>query len=102
TGVVKSGIVKCNSHFICESVPTMLRTTTRSSITVSIIAALAVVLAGCATSPLGNPQLQLFSPAQLAKMGTASYQKIKQETPIDTDASTNTYVNCVAHALTRQ
>lgn len=68
----------------------------------SIIAALTLLLAACATSPLGSPQLQLFSQQDLAKMGAASYQKIKQKTPIATDPSVKAYVQCVAHALTRQ
>lgn len=66
-----------------------------------VAAMLTLFLAACATSPLGNPQLQLFSHAKLAKMGTASYHKIKQKTPAATDPDVKAYVNCVAHALTR-
>lgn len=76
----------------------MLRFIFRTSIVVTLVAA----LAACATSPMGNPQLQLFSPAELAQMGSKSYQKIKQETPIDSDKAVNAYVSCVAHALTAQ
>lgn len=64
--------------------------------------ALTLILAACATSPLGNPQLQLFSHAQLAQMGTASYQKIKQQTPRSDNAEVRAYVQCVADALTDQ
>lgn len=64
-----------------------------------LVATLVLLLAACATSPRGNPQLQLFSPARLAKMGEASYQRIKQKTPIARDPSLNAYVNCVVRAL---
>lgn len=69
---------------------------------ISIITTLTLALAACATSPLGHPQLQLFSPAQLAQMGAASYRKIREETPIARGSAVNAYVKCVAHALTRQ
>src|SRR5699024_5546063 len=73
------------------------------SITHSLfILALTLTLAACATSPLGHHQLRLFSPDDLAQMGTQSYQKIKQETPASTDTAVNNYVDCVAHALTQQ
>lgn len=69
---------------------------------ISLVTALTLLLAACATSPLGNPQLKLFSHQQLAQMGAASYEKIKAETAVATDDSLKAYVNCVAHALTRQ
>lgn len=68
----------------------------------AIVTTLALLLSACGTSPLGNPQLQLFSHAQLAQMGAASYEKIKENTPAATDDSVTAYVNCVAHALTEQ
>lgn len=73
-----------------------------SLIRATIAAGLALMLAACATSPLGNPQLKLFSQAKMAQMGAKSYQKIKRNTPIATDSSLNAYVNCVVGALTRQ
>lgn len=76
----------------------MLRSTTRNI----FIAGVALLLAACATSPLGHRQLTLFSPAQLAKMGQASYLKIKQHTPAATDPSLNAYVGCVVNALTSE
>lgn len=69
---------------------------------VTLIVSLTLALAACATSPLGHQQLQLFSPTQLAQMGAASYQKIKEETPVATDPAVNAYVNCVVHALTAE
>lgn len=74
----------------------------QSTLCALLAIALTLMLTACATSPLGNPQLQLFSKAKLAKMGAASYQRIKQKTPAATDPSVNAYVSCVAHALTRQ
>jgi len=66
------------------------------------IAALAAALvAACATSPTGRTQLILFSDSELAKMGQASYQQIKEQTPVLRDRATNRYVGCIADAVTR-
>jgi len=65
-------------------------------------AGLVLLLAACASSPLGHRQLQLFSQSELAQMGAESYRQIKQETPISHNAAINNYVACVARALTRQ
>jgi predicted Zn-dependent protease len=58
-------------------------------------------IAACATSPTGQPQLQLFPENQMAEMGQAAYQEIKQKTPVSQDASINQYVQCVSQAITR-
>lgn len=65
-------------------------------------ALLASVLAGCATSPTGQRQLLLFPEGEMAAMGGAAYQQIKQETPVSAKARTNRYVQCVARAITRE
>jgi|SRR5699024_6460609 len=67
-----------------------------------LAATLTAVLTACATSPMGHRQLQLFSQGELAKMGAESYQQIKQKTPITKNKAVRNYVNCVAHALTRE
>ncbi len=62
----------------------------------------ALVTVACATSPTGRPQLKLFSSADLAEMGAASYQQIKKETPIEQSSRVNRYVQCVSDAITSQ
>jgi predicted Zn-dependent protease len=62
--------------------------------------AVAVVVAACATSPLGRTQLAFFPEADLATMGAAAFDKQKQDTPISRDGRTNAYVQCVAKAIT--
>ena len=61
----------------------------------------AATLAACAVSPTGRPQLKLFPDSEIAQMGVASYQKIKQETPVSQSRSVNNYVRCVADNITR-
>jgi len=63
---------------------------------------LAGALLACATSPLGRRQLRLFPDQQMSQMGIAAYDKMKQEIPRSQDASTNSYVRCVANAVTAQ
>ncbi|MGH8505013.1 MAG: M48 family metallopeptidase [Stenotrophobium sp.] len=60
------------------------------------------VLTACATSPLGRSQLMLVSADQMDQMGVASFNDLKQKTPVTRDARTSAYVNCVAHAITSQ
>ena len=59
-------------------------------------------LAACATSPTGRKQLKLFPENQMAQMGIASYVQMKEQTPLSKDKFTNSYVNCVADAITRE
>lgn len=59
------------------------------------------LLTACAVSPTGRPQLKLFPDAEIAQMGAASYQKIKQETPIERSRSINNYVACVSNSITQ-
>jgi len=58
-------------------------------------------MTACATSPTGQPQLKFFPEDQMAEMGQAAYQEIKQKTPVSQDAGLNQYVRCVAQAITR-
>lgn len=59
-------------------------------------------LAACATSPLGHRQLQLFPEEQIAEMGASAFQQLKAKTPESDDSSTNSYVTCVADAITSE
>jgi predicted Zn-dependent protease len=62
------------------------------------IPTLALLLA-CATSPTGRSQLRLFPDAEMAKMGAAAYDEMKQEVKISGDAAASAYVRCVADAV---
>jgi len=66
------------------------------------IVAIALVLAGCAVSPLGRRQLVLFPDAEMSQMGVAAFDKIKKETPQVVDGPVPAYVRCVADAVTRE
>jgi len=59
-------------------------------------------LAGCATSPTGRAQLQLFPESQMAAMGATAFEDIKTETPVSRDPRVRGYVQCVARAITDQ
>lgn len=65
------------------------------------LAALAAVVVACASSPTGRNQLILFPESEMAQMGAASFQDIKQNTPLARDAGTNDYVNCVSEHIIR-
>lgn len=62
---------------------------------------LVLLCAACATSPLGRSQLLLFPEEEIAAMGAASFDELKQQTPPGTDASTNRYVQCVSDHVIR-
>ncbi|MES0873134.1 M48 family metallopeptidase [Sinimarinibacterium thermocellulolyticum] len=65
----------------------------------SVVAALIVA---CATSPTGRRQLRLVSDAEMAQMGAAAFQELKQKTPPTKNVKVNDYVQCVARAITRE
>lgn len=59
-------------------------------------------MSGCATSPLGRNQLLLAPEQQVESMGIRSFAAMKQQKRMNTRASDNRFVNCVADALIRQ
>jgi predicted Zn-dependent protease len=59
----------------------------------------ALALAACTTSPLGRRQLKLFPESQMAQMGLAAFDKMKQEVPQSRDRRTTAFVDCVATAI---
>jgi predicted Zn-dependent protease len=61
-----------------------------------------LLLLGCATSPTGRSQLVLMPDSEMTQMGLQAFTNIKQETPVEQDAATNRYVDCVARAITRE
>lgn len=60
-----------------------------------------LLLASCATNPLGRSQLSLLPQDKLSTMGVEAFTQMKQETPIETNRQVNSYVNCVVNALLR-
>jgi len=61
-----------------------------------------VLLASCATSPTGRSQLVLMPDSQMNQMGLQAFTSIKNKTPISGDRQINSYVQCVANAITRE
>lgn len=61
-----------------------------------------LLLAACATSPLGRSQLKLYSDDDMAQMGATAFQQTAKETPVSADGRTTAYVSCVARAITRE
>lgn len=70
------------------------------ALSVALVSAL--ILASCATSPLGRQQLVLVSDAQMNEMGLQAFQAIKGEKAIEQDGQINAYVDCVANAITQE
>jgi predicted Zn-dependent protease len=68
----------------------------------SLVFAAAVLMGGCATSPLGRHQLMTVSANQMDEMGVASFTDLKQKTPVTKNAKTSAYVNCIAKAITNE
>jgi predicted Zn-dependent protease len=66
-----------------------------SAIAIAIAAAVCVAVSGCATSPLGHPQLQLLPESQMVEMGATAYQKMRRESAVLHDPAVNRYVACV-------
>ncbi|MGZ3650718.1 MAG: M48 family metallopeptidase [Bdellovibrionota bacterium] len=57
-------------------------------------------LSACQTSPTGRHQLMLTSDSQMEDMGKQAFDEMKQKEKIDHDPKVNTYVSCVAKAVT--
>jgi predicted Zn-dependent protease len=64
--------------------------------------AVVLLLSACATSPLGRSQLQFFPDQEMAQMGAAAYQDVRQKTPEVQNPAVREYVSCVANAITRE
>ncbi len=59
-----------------------------------------ILIAGCATSPLGRSQLMLVGDAEMDKMGVEAFEQLKKEQKVSSDPQANAYVTCVANAIT--
>lgn len=56
----------------------------------------AIIVASCATSPLGRSQLQLFSDETMSAMGADAFEQLKTQNDTARDQDNNAYVQCVA------
>ncbi len=65
----------------------------------SLIAVIALV--ACTQSPTGRKQLIMFSSGEMASLGDQSYDALKQEEKLSSDARNIAYVRCVANELIR-
>lgn len=70
--------------------------------TTLVIGSLVSLVVACATSPTGRRQLKLVSDTEMAQMGVAAFQELKQDTPPTSNNKTNRYVQCVASAITQE
>lgn len=61
----------------------------------------ALLLISCETTPTGRRQLQLLPNDQVAQMGDAAYQQMRQKEPVVENQPVNRYVECVVRALTK-
>jgi predicted Zn-dependent protease len=64
--------------------------------------AAALIIAACATSPLGRSQLKLVTDEQVAQMGIASFRDMQKKVPRSLDERQNRYVVCIANAITSE
>lgn len=70
--------------------------------TLSAAVAATLALSACATSPTGRNQVLLFSDSQLSEMGAQAFSGMKEELKVSTRPVQNTYVECIANAITAQ
>lgn len=61
-----------------------------------------VMLSACATSPLGRNQFTMMPDSEMAQMGSQAFLSLKSKTPQVSDSKVNTYVECVAQAITHE
>jgi predicted Zn-dependent protease len=59
-----------------------------------------LIVVACATSPLGRKQMLLLTESQMNDLGAKSFEELKQQTPIETDAAINQYVKCITTPIT--
>ncbi|KXI23479.1 M48 family metallopeptidase [Photobacterium sanguinicancri] len=64
------------------------------------LVASSMLLSGCSSSPTGRQQMLLFSENDMSQMGAQSFEQLKQQEKISTDAKKQQYVQCVTDAIT--
>lgn len=57
------------------------------------------LIIGCVTSPMGRSQFVIMPASQLDKMGIEAFNSMKEETQVNTNPTTNQYINCVTRAI---
>lgn len=63
---------------------------------------LLAVLTACSSSPTGRNQVILFSDSEMSQLGSQSFEQLKKTETVSHDPKINTYVKCVADAITKQ
>ena len=66
-----------------------------------LMAALALLVGACETSPTGRQQLRLIPENQMAEIGAQAFAQLRETTPVVQEAHAQRYVRCVADAVTR-
>ncbi len=74
----------------------------RGALRTVLRAAAGLCLAACVASPLGRQRLLLFTDAEIAQLGVASFDKMKREMPLARDPALEPRVRCVAGAIVAQ
>ena len=59
-------------------------------------------LTACTTSPTGRSQFVLMPESQMEQMGLQAFTNIKSKTAVESNRVTNSYVQCVGSAITRE
>ncbi|MDC5806344.1 M48 family metallopeptidase [Vibrio europaeus] len=60
-----------------------------------------MTMTACTSSPTGRNQLLLFSDSDMSSLGAQSFEQMKKELKISSDAKTNAYVQCVTDSITQ-
>ncbi|MCG9579560.1 M48 family metallopeptidase [Vibrio tubiashii] len=61
----------------------------------------AMAMTACTSSPTGRNQLLLFSDSDMSSLGAQSFEQMKKELKVSSDAKTNAYVQCVTDSITQ-
>jgi predicted Zn-dependent protease len=85
---------------MCKLIPAFHARAIAPLLAASSLTAL-LTLASCATSPLGRKQLMLVGDDQMNQMGAQAFAEVSQQTPVDAEATVNSYVQCVAVPITK-
>ncbi len=65
----------------------------------ALISSVIITFAGCSSSPTGRYQFTMFSDQEMNSLGEQSFEAMKQEQKISTNAKINAYVQCVTNAI---
>jgi predicted Zn-dependent protease len=66
------------------------------------MAALALVLQGCATTPTGRSQVMLVDERQMSDLGAQAFSQLRSGGRVSSDARQQRYVRCIADSLIAQ